>query len=226
MRRTRGMTLIEIIVAIAILAITMTLVFGGLSQTMRNKQFIERQNDHVHVMRVAIDRMVREFSSAYVSIHTNPSSMLVTSMTLFKGEPRGRGSRIDFTSFSHRRLYRDAHESDQNELSYYITQHPDDSSKRVLARREQRRIDDKPDEGGQVTILIEDIKEFKLEFFDPVAQEWVERWDTQGAQMNRLPAQVKIKIVVPAFENSTRNETYVTRVAIPITYALNHAVYN
>ena len=44
--------------------------------------------------------------------------------TAFVGTDSGNGSRIDFTSFSHQRLYRDAHESDQNELSYYIDDDP------------------------------------------------------------------------------------------------------
>lgn len=36
----RGMTLIEIMVAVAVFALVSTMVFGGLSQTVRNKQAV------------------------------------------------------------------------------------------------------------------------------------------------------------------------------------------
>ncbi len=232
------MTLIEALVAITIFGIVATLVFGGFSQTMRNKRAVEAQSDRAHVIRVAMERIVRELSMAYVSVHVNPSSTLVTSRTTFHGYADGRTSRLDFTSFSHRRLYRDAHESDQNELSYFVTRHPDEHDVRVLARREQRRIDDQPDRGGQVTILVEDVVDFQLQYLDGQSLEWVDEWNAQadGREANRLPAQVRIRLEVPSLLDAAaggprrgrprRVETYATRATIPITYGLNHAVYN
>jgi general secretion pathway protein J len=148
---------------------------------------------------------------------------------VFHGRRQGRGARLDFTSFSHRRLYRDAHESDQNELGYFITEHRDEETRqthRVLVRRESRRIDDDPEEGGQQMILVDEVREFELDYFDPISLQWVDGWDTAGTEMNRLPAQVRIHLVVPSLLNHNHDETYVTRVNVPITYALNHALYN
>jgi general secretion pathway protein J len=229
MKRTLlGLTLVEAMVAVAIFGIVTTLVYGGFVQTMRNKQRIEEQADRSHVIRVAMERMVRELSMAYVSVHVNPNPQLQAMLTAFHGYRYGRGSRIDFTSFSHRRLYRDAHESDQNELSYFLAEHPDDPRRRVLARREQRRIDDQPDRGGQVTILVEDVRDFQLEYLDGLTLEWVDEWDASptGSQPNRLPIQVRIRLSVPGIIHRSRVETYVTRAVLPITWALNHAVYN
>ena len=45
---------------------------------------------------------------------------------------RFRPSGVDFTSFSHRRLFRDAHESDQNEISYFLASDPRDRSNLVV----------------------------------------------------------------------------------------------
>ena len=223
-----GMSLVEAMVAITIFAIVATIVFGGFSQTMTNKRAVEAQSDRAHVMRVAMERMVRELSMAFVSVHINPNSILVASRTIFHGHQQGRGSRLDFTSFSHRRLYRDAHESDQNELSYFMAAHPEEPGVYVLARREQSRIDDEPDRGGRVTILVEDVHSFELEYLDGVSLDWVDTWDARpdGLQANRLPAQVRIRVEVPSLLDSRRYETYATRAFIPITYALNHAVYN
>lgn len=224
-----GFTLVEALVAIAIFGIVATIVFGGFSQTMRNRDHVEAQSDRSHVLRVAMERMVRELASAYVSIHVNPNAQLIAVRTTFHGRHEGRGSRLDFTSFSHRRLYRDAHESDQNELAYFIGDYRDDEGERhqSLIRREQNRVDGDPEHGGQLSVLVEDVEEFELEYLDPLSGQWRDSWDALGTEQNRLPAQVKIRLVLPnASGRRGHEETYATRAMIPITWALNHAVYN
>lgn len=226
--RAKGFTLIEAMVAIVIFSIVATIVFGGFSQTMRNRAQVESHSDRSHVIRVAMERMVRELSAAYVSIHVNPNAQLQTVRTTFHGRREGRGSRIDFTSFSHRRLYRDAHESDQNELSFFVHDFRDEDGENhtSLVRREQNRVDDDPERGGPVSVMIEDVEEFELTYLDPISLQWRDSWDTAGTEANRLPVQVKIRLVVPGTRNPDDEETYTTRAMIPITWALNHAVYN
>lgn len=225
-----GMTLVEVMVAVTILAIVSTITFGGFSQTMRNKAHIEEQADRSHVIRVALERMVSELSMAYVSIHLNPSPALQTMNTCFIGGRAGRGHRIDFTSFSHRRLYRDAHESDQNELSYFVADHPDPehSDHRVLVRREQNRVDDDPQSGGTIQILVDEVVDLEMEYLDEVTGEWVDSWDTREAthQPNRLPVQVKIMLTVRDARAEGGERTYATRAQPMITWALNHAIYS
>lgn len=223
-----GFTLVEALVAIAVFGIVATIVFGGFSQTMRNREFVEAQSDRAHVIRVAMERMVREISSAFASIHVNPNPQLVTVRTGFHGRREGRGARLDFTSFSHRRLYRDAHESDQNEIGYFLADHRDADGERHLAlvRREQNRIDDDFERGGQTQVLVEDVEEFELSYLDPLNLQWKDTWDSTGAEQNRLPCQVRIRLVVPSTRSGRQEEVYTTRAMVPITWALNHAVYN
>ncbi len=80
-RRTtaRGLTLVEVLVAITIFAIVAVVVFGGFSQTMINKQILEEDADRTHVIRVAMERMVNELSMAYVSSSANlpPETVLL-----------------------------------------------------------------------------------------------------------------------------------------------------
>ena len=222
------MTLVEVLVAVTILGMVATVVFGGFSQTMRNKRRIEEQADRAHVVRVALERMVAELSMAYVSIHVNPNPALQTMNTCFIGGRSGRGHRIDFTSFSHRRLYRDAHESDQNELSYFITEHPDERSMLVLARREQNRVDDDPQTGGVTQILVEDVLELEMEYFDSTTSLWTDTWDTRSvtAQPNRLPTQVQIRLTLRDETAQGGRRVFGTRASPMITWGLNHAVYN
>ena len=224
----RGFTLLEVILAVTILALIGTMIYGGFSQTALNKARVEEDVDRSRVVHMALERMVRELSMAFVSTHVNPSLDLRVSNTAFIGKDNGREDRIDFTSFSHRRLYRNARESDQNEISYFVTEHPDDPDIKVLARREQNRIDDDPRKGGKSQILLENVEEFNLEYFDPLLSDWVQTWDTVNtlAQPNRLPTQVRIRLAVTDPRHPSQPQVFGTRVDIPLTYALNHANYN
>jgi len=227
-RRRSGLTLVEVLVAVAILAMIAVLLWGGFSQTARNKAYTEQQVDRHHVARSALERMSRELAAAYVSIHLNPNEALQTVRTAFVGVDRSNGDRVDFTSFSHQRLYRDAHESDQNELSYFVTRSNEDPDQRVLARREQSRIDDDPRRGGRSEVLVENIRDFELEYLDPISGDWVRSWDTTqtAGQPNRLPSQVKIILTLPDLRDATEDVVFGTRAVIPTVWALNFARYN
>jgi general secretion pathway protein J len=224
----RGFTLLEVILAVAILALVGTMVYGGFSQTALNKARVESDVDRSRIVHMALERMSRELTMAFVSTHANPSVDLRVVETAFIGKDNGRDDRIDFTSFSHRRLYRNAPESDQNEISYFVAEHPDDPDVQVLARREQNRIDDDPRRGGKSQIMVEDIDEFNVEYYDPLLSEWVQTWDTEDvlAQPNRLPTQVRIRLTVKDPRRPRETQAFGTRVTIPLTYALNHANYN
>jgi len=224
----QGFTLLEIILAVAILSLVGTMIYGGFSQTALNKARVEEDVDRSRVVNMTLERMVRELSMAFVSTHLNPSLDLRVMQTAFVGKDNGKDDRIDFTSFSHRRLYRNAHESDQNEISYFVTEDPDEPGVSVLARREQNRIDSDPRRGGKSQILIEGVEEFNLEYFDPLLSDWVQTWNTQDilAQPNRLPTQVRIRLAVKDPRHRGATEVFGTRVSIPLTYALNHANYN
>ncbi|MBC7171309.1 MAG: prepilin-type N-terminal cleavage/methylation domain-containing protein [Polyangiaceae bacterium] len=227
-RSRLGITLIEVMVAISIFSIVATLVYSAFIQTARHKANLELDLDRHHVIEAALERMARELSMAFVSAQKNPSPSLVTMNSAFIGTDRGRRDRVDFTSFSHRRLFRDAHESDQNEISYFLASHPTRSGELVLARREQNRIDHDPTKGGRVQILLEGIKELEFEYLDPTTHIWQMRLSTQNAadQPNRLPSQVKIRIRVEDPRDPRRTVVFGTRAVLPLTYGLNHAVYN
>jgi general secretion pathway protein J len=221
------MTLVEVMVSLVILSLIGTALWASFSQTAKNKLALEAESEHYHGIRVALERMTRELSMAYVSTHLNDDLSLQVMKTAFIGTDRGDRDRIDFTSFSHQRLYRDAKESDQNEISYFVGRHPDDSSRMVLARREQNRPDDYPEKGGRVQILLEDIEELNFEYLDPQSAEWSRSWDTTqlAGQPNRLPTQVRITLVVADYDDPREERRFTTRAVLPLTWALNHANY-
>ena len=194
---SRGLTLLEVLVSVGILALVATLIYGAFDGMSRSRQGLARINDRYHQGRGALGRMSRELESAFISAHQPQVASQVVRNTAFIGHDSSNADRIDFNSFSHRRLARDVHESDQNELSYF-TSRDSEHDKTDLVRRESALLDLEPSKGGVVNILAEDIESFDLEYLDPGTGEWVTSWDsTQPAgQYGRLPHQVKITLVL------------------------------
>jgi general secretion pathway protein J len=226
-RARSGMTMVEVMVAMAILSIVASTLYTSFAQTARIKVRVEASLDREHEIRSGIERIAQELATSYTSAQRNINETLRTMITGFIAKEEGSNTRVSFTSFSHRRLYRNAHESDQNEIAYFITQDPEESGQDVLARREQRRVDDDLDKGGQSQILITNVTKFELSFYDPLTQEWSATWDTTQsmAQPNRLPLQAKINVTVPNLTGRGPDQTFGTRTFFPITYALNFSLY-
>jgi general secretion pathway protein J len=217
----RGLTLLEVLVSIGILALVGALIYGAFDGMARSRKNISQLDERYHQGRRALARMSRELQSAFISRHRPLVESQKVRETAFVGHRQSPADRVDFTSFSHRRVRADAHESDQNELSYFGSRDPS-SSAVDLARRESAVIDIEPTRGGVVQVMVEDIDAFELSYLDPVTAEWTDSWDsTQPAgQFERLPLQVKIHLVLNGGKNGERIEM-ATRAPISMQTALN-----
>ena len=198
LHRARGMTLLEIMVSISILALVGTLIYGALDGMQQSRSGIGRMADRYHQGRTAIGRMSRELQSAYISMHNPPVQSQWVRTTSFIGSDGRPADRVDFNSFSNKRLLADAHESDQIEVSFFGARDPEVAERIDLVRRVDKSLDLEPDKGGIVQVLAEDIESLELEYLEPLTGEWVDTWDsTQAAgQFNRLPGQVRITLVL------------------------------
>jgi general secretion pathway protein J len=205
------MTLLEILVAVGILALISSLVYGAFDGLARSRSGMERATERHHQGRSALTRMSRELSSAFISLHRPLNLAVQSSSTLFVG----RRERIDFTSFSHRRIRFGSHESDQNELSYFLS--PDPETGAVdLVRREATVIDAEPRTGGVVQVLAQDVTDLRFEFLDPLTGQWVESWDSTQAtgQLDRLPSQVRVEFWLRREDQEPLQ--MITKVALPM----------
>lgn len=196
----RGLTLVEAMVSISVLALTGTLIYGAFDGMSRSRKGITQMADRYQQGRSAMARMAREIQAAFVSKHgdyTNSTTMISQQVrkTAFIGKDNGGLDRLDFTAFAHRQL--DRHESDQAEIGYFASRNRDTGTT-DLVRREDKYLDMDPGKGGVVNVLVEDIDGFDIEYLDPMTKEWVGEWDTTQAagQPWRLPNQVRITLIV------------------------------
>ncbi len=221
-RRQRGFSLIEVLVSIGVIALVCMLIYSAFRGMSGARDTMIQVSDRHHEGRSALARMSRELSSAFISAHRNFLDLQATRETAFIGD-NGNPSRVDFTAFAHQRLRRDAHESDQAELSYFLSRNPDGDGY-DLVRRIAKQIDEEPGRGGIIQVMASNVEELELRYLDPLTGEWIDSWDSTqpAAQPGRLPAQVWIRLVLtnrPGHNPITFQTKAVVAMQLPIQFA-------
>jgi len=191
-----GMTLLEIMLAIAILVVMMTLAWTTIANTSESKKQFEKYEERNHELRMAIGRVVRDFEHAYLSRNEDTNAVYPRTMMVAKS-----GSRlpdIRFSTLDHRVLWADANESEQTVISYVSRNDPEHSGVVDWVRREQRRMSNElPDsEPADYDVLVHDITGAKIEFWNWKNSEWQDTWNTMQADSQKgwLPSRVRITI--------------------------------
>ncbi len=198
MRRQRGFTLLEVMISLTILSFMMIIAWSTLSSSVRAQRTFEQIQERNHEVRIALARMVRDVSSAYLSDFRPSGSS--DARTMLIGKPDGTVDELRFTSFAHQPLWADANESEQTLIAYFAAPDSEDRSKTNLVRRESRRLsnEDWEQQPAKADVLVRDVKRVELEYYDWKDNEWKERWNTTSAdaEFNRLPYRVRIKITL------------------------------
>lgn len=219
MRRQRGFSMMEIMIAVGLVSIIGAMLYGGISRSIDTKEQIEQISDRYDEVRIAMNRMATEISMAYLSDHYNREER--RTKTLFREDEEGAGERLVFTSFSHARRVRDARESDQNVLAYWVDTDPYDSSYQSLLRREKPRIDERTGEDllddaeAHTDVLCSRVHDVVFDYWDETDKEWDEEWDSDSLERaNKLPPRVRIKMTVDGEDGA--QQTFVTQAEIQL----------
>jgi general secretion pathway protein J len=222
---SRGMTLIETMVAVAVMGMVAVLVYGVMDSLSRGKKAEGMRSERAHAGREALGRITRDLSAAYLSLHNPLNIALVTQKTAFVGKSASPYDRLDFTAFAHQRTTRDSKESDQCEVGYFVVKDPDVDGKMDLVRREQTPIDIDPLKGGIVNVIAEDVAEFDVRFLEPMTGQWLETWDSTQltGQPNRLPLEVEIRLSLNGVGDGPPYK-YTTKVFLPIQQPLSFGI--
>ena len=221
----RGLTLVEVLVALAVLAMIGVLLYGAFDSLSHGKKAESVRGDRARQGRQAMLRMTREIQSAFLSMHNPANVSLQTRVVAFVGQNSQPFDRLDFQAFAHRRIEANSHESDQAEVGYFAASDPDVDGKTDLVRREQTPPDMDAKKGGVVNVLCEDIEAFDVRYLDPQTQQWVETWDTTQAlgQQNRLPLEIRITLTlkhVPAGVEPTYTTKFMMPMQQPLTFGI------
>lgn len=198
--RARGMTLIEVMISLAVMAMMMASVWSSFKGTTKAMEVAEEIQDRYSIVRNGLLRMETELSMSYLSFNFQPGDPL--HYTLFEGRDSFESDSITFSAFAHLRVRKDANESDQSVIQYFLEQDPEDSDRVHLYRRESKRLTgDIPEDLENyfpAYVLVEDVVSFDVKYWDSKQFEWRDEWRTTALdqQPDRLPERVKISLGV------------------------------
>lgn len=193
--RASGFTLIEVLLAMAIITFITTIMWGSFSQTATNKRALEATQERLHTVRVALMRMSREIEMAYFD---NESSGQSYPRTFLTASSQASVDELSFSTFAHQRLRGGLAEGDTSVVTYYGERDPDDPRVTNLMRRETRRLqaEDAKTLPAEAYVLCPDVSRVKFSFYDFKKKEWERDWNTQTPGADYMPTHVRITLTV------------------------------
>jgi general secretion pathway protein J len=166
-----GFTLMEVLVAVGILAMVSAMVYGSVSVTLRSQRLVMKTQEVFHAGRVALTRMSRDLSCAFLSKHVGVMERVTE--TIFKGGD----DEVVFTYLCHTRVFPTRPESDQGVVSYFLKS--SSGKGKQLVRKEKAWIDDRPEREGDEQILADGVKSLDIEYWDKDAEDWTDTWKAE-----------------------------------------------
>jgi prepilin-type N-terminal cleavage/methylation domain-containing protein len=212
-----GFTLLEVLLAMAILSLIMTVVYASFSTAGKNVEQAETIRDETDLARTLIARLSDDIANAYL----NPSMNSPTTLTIFysKKEEAGGGlgagnekirhDSISFTTLTNWRKP-DSKEMELWEVGYFFKEQPDGKGF-TLFRREKRELSkDIPALEGGVEYEITDRVESLQFTYTNNGSTWTDNgWDSRSSSFGqKLPKAVEIAIALDT------GKVYTTRVDV------------
>lgn len=186
-----GFTLLEVLLAIFIGSIVLTVLYSSFFQIMKAKDIAESELDLYHEVRVVFSRMTEDFESAYPRGEVFNSSLIPAS-SFFSGTKDGDNSTVTLTSLS-REPALNSTDSDEAQVSYYLEPVPE-SDLFYLMREENPHIG--VDSGGIKYPISESLVSFNLAYLtDNDSEEgFVDEFNSD--QTGSLPKAVEVTLTM------------------------------
>ncbi len=214
MTRARGFTLVELMIAVSITAIIGAMTAGAFVQVDHAAQVARDQGDRYASARLALARMGREVSMAFLSDDYDRNRYRER-VTLFVG----REDQLLFSTMAHERLYQDAKESDQSIVEYTVDADPELPGEQALFRREKVHLDDEPDRGGRKDLVATHVTGLTIAYWDQKRSDWAREWSTKSVDhTDALPSRVRFTLEVKLPDG--RSEKFVTEARIEVRTVL------
>jgi general secretion pathway protein J len=206
-RNGKGFTLIEVLLAMAILAVVITVVYGSFSTASRNIEQAEESRNDTDVARALLSRLSDDLANAYVNTPLAKTTVFYGKMEETEsGSEKFRHDSISLTTLTNWRRP-DTKEMELWEVGYFFKEKPEGQGY-ALYRREKRVLDkDIPVlEGGDEYEMTDRVESLQLRYYNVMNKQWGDDWDTRKSPA--LPKAVEITLALDT------GKVYVTQVDI------------
>ena len=219
--KERGFTLLEILIAIFILVLVVSAVFGAFSGTFKVVTETEIQGEIYAAARVALERISEDLASVYVGDLAKTKQPEVgppRQRFLFVGEDHKvdeqSADTLRFLSWAHVSFKAGRQPEGPAEINYY-TQYDEETGALTLYRSDTLDYLETPENGEGGLLLCEGLKWLEFIYYDREGDAH-NSWDTTENSGNaELPSRVAISI---GFENALDPDNplqFMTGVALP-----------
>lgn len=221
MKNAKGFTLIEVLIVLIILAALSVMTAETIQRSTAIKSKIQHSIDQNSAIRNSLAVMERDINLAFN--YRDPNREVQEAIKKSKANTQdpnappeeekpappkltqfqGESQKLAFTSLAGVRLMPDVQESEQMEVSYSVrgckSFFTPQKTMQCLFRRVSPVIDDKLDDGGEETAILENVTSFNLRYFgDGKEEDWVDTWKTnEGADAttkDQFPHAVEITL--------------------------------
>ncbi|MGE5173154.1 MAG: type II secretion system protein GspJ [Betaproteobacteria bacterium] len=193
-RQSRGFTLLEVLIAVAIMAGIVTVIYTTFFTAGRNVEQAEAIRDTTDLVRTLVSKLSSDIANAYVNTGMNSQAPL----TVFYGkkvEPstgtqKSRYDELYLTTLTNWRRP-GSKETDLWEVGYYFKEKPDGTGY-VMMRREKRELSrDVPAlEGGVEYQMTDRVRSLQLRYKS--GSTWSDEWNNRTV----LPKIVEITLLL------------------------------
>jgi prepilin-type N-terminal cleavage/methylation domain-containing protein len=182
--KLEGFTLLEVLLALSILALIVSAVYASFSTTGKNIEQAEIIRDGTDLARTLVSKLSDDIANTYFNANMNSATV----MTIFYGKKgevqigkdmhrRDSLSLTTLTNFFGRRV--DSKEMELWEVGYFFKEKPDGSGF-ILMRREKRELSkDIPAGEGGVEFQITDLVAGLQIKYNNGGDTWYDEWDSR-----------------------------------------------
>lgn len=216
-----GFTLLEILIAVFILAIVLLTIFTSYTGTFRIIDETESQADTYGMARIALGRMLEDLESIYFSktSKTLKSEGATIQPTRFVGEDKEIKERssdsLRFLSRAHIVFDEEDEDFEVAEIIYYVKKNEDGDSL-VLYRSDTLEFEETFTEDKSGLVLCDGLFSVNFAYYD-MNGEVYDSWDsTEGDFIDRLPAMVSIELTFANRSNPEAPIKFMTGVTLPM----------
>ena len=256
----KGFTLIEVILAVSILATLSALVAMVLGRALKARTKIQAEVQDVSSLRDTIKIMRADIYLAYnhydfekeifdiANKPTTPQSVAQQQAAAAaaasgqapngpaprenkREDPRtdfsGEESQINFVTLNNGRFLANDIQADFIEVGYALKPCKNltkDTSSQCLFRRVQKVLDDDVTKGGTESVLLENVKEFKMRYIGEGKKDWQKDWKSinglDDTTKNMFPDAVEVTLSIER-ELAGKPREYSLQYTIPLHYPNN-----
>jgi prepilin-type N-terminal cleavage/methylation domain-containing protein len=212
-RNNRGFTLAELLIAIVIFSLVVSMTYAAFNTTFRVIEDASSNSKYAERARITLSRITEDLESLYIG-----EKVIFEGKENFYGEMRGDS--LSFTSRAHLIFHKDAEPAGYATISYSVEESADQEGLRLF-RRDLAYLPGQQDEEEKGFLLCDGLQEVSFTYIDDNGAEQ-ENWDAELRKENEekeIPRAVQVKISFPDENKEGESMSVSTLIALLQTNA-------